>query len=174
MIGSSHTMYERPKAQSTSDGRPSSSKQTLLTPTTNSPTHITIPQSPDQRYPERSSATSLSNLSRSNPPSDSKYIQPRGEFSFSDDASIPVVEDQNLDDLWGSIRQKNALRMSRQKPKVKSLEDAALTQSYPSVDRDVSDPPRQAAVQGPPQSAERDTSDAQRKPQKSVKKVKSL
>ncbi|KAF8917440.1 hypothetical protein CPB85DRAFT_1431361 [Mucidula mucida] len=139
-------MYNPPKGVS----RASSSKAASpLTPTTNSPTHITIPQSPEERLLDPSSATSVSSRSRSTPASESKSSRVRGEFSFSDDKSIPLVEDQGLDELWGSLRQKKEQRLSKEKSKVASLEEAEL------------DPPLSRRPPPPPQ-------------QKSVKKVKSV
>lgn len=75
----------------------------------------------------------------------------RGEFSFSDDSSVPLVEDQGLDELWGSLRQKKETQMAKDKSKVKSLEEVAFSQQS----AEIPEPPRPSM-------------------QKSVKRTKSL
>ena len=169
MIGSSQTMYAPPRGQiSTAQPRSVSGKHNLLTPTTNSPTHVPVPHSPDDRLPGTSASTSVS-LTRSDPSSEPKYPPPppRGEFSFSDDSFVPLVEDQNLDDLWDTLRQKKEARMSKEKSKVRSLEQPSVP---PSVEYESPDPPPPPPPEAPPSAR---TVTPQQQP-KSIKRVKSL
>lgn len=122
-----------------------------------SPTRVTVPPSPADRlnaprynYYAHSSGTSHS-LSQSQSHQQSEANVMRGEFSFSDDSSVPLVEDQGLDELWGSLRQKKETQMAKDKSKVKSLEEVAFSQQS----AEIPEPPRPSM-------------------QKSVKRTKSL
>ncbi|KIY71504.1 hypothetical protein CYLTODRAFT_408042 [Cylindrobasidium torrendii FP15055 ss-10] len=98
-----------------------------LTPTTNSPTHVVVPRAPSDRNSEAgpSSSGTVRLLSRSDPASP----PPRGEFSFSEEDSLPITaeESSNMDDLWGMLRQQKGVKMSKEQVKVKSLEQHSRT-----------------------------------------------
>ncbi|KAK0473629.1 hypothetical protein IW261DRAFT_1657633, partial [Armillaria novae-zelandiae] len=104
-----------------------------------SPTCVTVPPSPADRlnvlhynYYTHSSGTPHS-LSQSQSQQRSEANVMQGEFSFSDDSSVPLVEDQRLDELWGSLRQKTEMQMAKDKSKVKSLEEVTFSQQSAEI-----------------------------------------